>query len=75
MALNTSLKRDGLASRLEAIRQKHRQLDDRVLSEQNRPRPDSSVLKLLKRERLRLKDEIECYEGLLRTLSCGRLAS
>lgn len=61
-----------LSSRIDALRVRHRGLDLRVETEQRRPRPDASELQWLKRERLRLKDEMRLYEGLLRTSSPGQ---
>ena len=64
-----------LSSRIDALRVRHRGLDLRVETEQRRPRPDASELQWLKRERLRLKDEMRLYEGLLRTSSPGQPAT
>ena len=68
----TRLSRTTLSSRLEALRTRHRQIDEEVASEQKQTWRDSTILKRLKRRKLRLKDEIENYEGLLFTLSRGR---
>ena len=72
MMMHTATKPAGLAGRIEALRQRHRSLDNRVTAEHQRPRPDSAVLQGLKRKRLRLRDELARYEGLLRTISRGR---
>ena len=64
-----------LSSRLAAMRRRHRTLDARVADEQNRPRPDATLLQKLKREKLRLKDELSRIDGLLRTLSRGAAAA
>ena len=64
-----------LSNRLLAIRRRHRALDARVGREQRRPSPDASLLQKLKRERLRLKDELARMEGLLSTLSRGAAAA
>ncbi|OWY12160.1 DUF465 domain-containing protein [Thioclava sp. NG1] len=62
-----------IAARIAALRARHRDLDARVEQEQKRAWRDMSVLQRLKRRRLRLKDELGRYEGLLRTLARRRL--
>ncbi len=69
MTIQTPIKPTVVASRIAAVRKRHRRLDDQVAAENRRPSPDASVLQVLKRERLRLKDELQRYEGLMRTLS------
>ena len=54
-----------LIPRLKALLRRHRELDDRIDSEQARPWPDTPALKALKLERLRLRDAIR---GLRATL-------
>lgn len=46
------------ADRLESLKRKHRQLEDEVRNESRRPLPDSTLLRHLKREKLKLKDEM-----------------
>ena len=75
MTIQTSIKPAAVAVRIAAVRRRHRRLDDRVVAEHRRPQPDTSVLQMLKRERLRLKDELQHYEGLMRTLSRGSAAT
>ncbi len=75
MTIQTAIKTPALVSRMDAIERRHRRLDDRVAEEHRRPQPDASVLQTLKREKLRLKDELMHYEGLMRTLSRGRAAT
>ena len=60
-----------LTSRIEALRSRHGALDRRIEVEHRRPLPDNSVLQRLKREKLRLKDELARYDGLSRTLARG----
>ncbi len=64
-----------LAARVEAIRRRHRALEQSVETEHMRPLPDVVVLQSLKREKLRLKDEMQVYEGLLRILDRARVAT
>ena len=54
-----------LATRIEALRQRHRELDAQVTSEQTRRWSDPSLVKRLKRERLHLKDAIHAAQALL----------
>lgn len=69
------LSRSAIAARVAALRTRHRQVDEQVSAEQNQSWRDSLILKKLKRRRLRLKDEIKRYEGLLITLSRRRVPS
>lgn len=43
---------------ISALEAKHATLDQRILAESQRPMPDSSVLADLKKQKLRLKEEI-----------------
>ena len=45
--------------RLRALEEKHSTLEQRIASEDARPRPNDEALGRLKREKLRLKEEIE----------------
>ncbi len=44
--------------RVAALKAKHQALDDRIHREEQRPHPDESTLHQLKREKLRIKDEM-----------------
>lgn len=46
-------------ARLEALRSKHQSLDAAVQAEARRPCPDSTTLKRLKLEKLRVKEEMD----------------
>ena len=48
-----------LAPRLRALEQRHAVLESRIAEEDNRPRPDTEQLSRLKKEKLRLKEEME----------------
>ena len=48
-----------LHTRLNSLRQRHESLETRIAAEDQRPRPDFQALDQLKRQKLRLKDEIE----------------
>jgi len=45
--------------RLRSLEDKHATLERQIASEDARPRPDANALGRLKREKLRLKEEIE----------------
>lgn len=45
--------------RIESLRLKHQALEQELHDESLRPLPDSALIAKLKREKLRLKDEIE----------------
>ena len=61
-----------ITARIAALRSRHREIDDQVALEQRRSWRDAALLQKLKRRRLRLKDELGRYEGLLRTLARRR---
>ena len=44
---------------LTALESKHAGLDARISAESQRPQPDAATIAQLKKEKLRLKDEIE----------------
>jgi len=46
-------------ARLRALEEKHAAMERRILDEDSRPMPDADELARLKREKLRLKEEIE----------------
>jgi hypothetical protein len=46
-------------ARLRALEVRHATLELRIAEEDNRPRPDAEQLARLKREKLRLKEEME----------------
>ena len=43
---------------VESLTNKHATLDERIFEESHRPNPDAATLARLKKEKLRLKDEI-----------------
>jgi hypothetical protein len=45
--------------RLRTLEERHAALEARIAEEDNRPRPDADQLFRLKREKLRLKEEME----------------
>ncbi len=51
-----------LHEHVDSLRAKHARLEEQIDEEQHRPLPDSTVLVRLKREKLRLKEEIERLE-------------
>ena len=48
---------------VESLRSKHALLEDQIDDEMHRPLPDQSILTRLKREKLRIKDEITRLSG------------
>jgi len=48
-----------LQSRLFTLSERHAALELRIAEEKGRPRPDETALAKLKREKLRLKEEME----------------
>lgn len=48
---------------IAALSRKHETLDNRISDEEHRPIPDNVVLGELKREKLRLKDEIQNFNS------------
>lgn len=50
-------------ARLRALEERHAALESRIAEEDNRPMPDTEHLGRLKREKLRLKDEMERLRG------------
>ncbi|WP_254702454.1 YdcH family protein [Roseivivax sp. THAF197b] len=59
-------KRHSIMARVDNLRRRRRELAARVYAELRRPAPCSLTLQALKRERLRLKDEISRFDGLVR---------
>ncbi len=52
-----------LQSRIESLKTRHASLDTMIITEDQRPRPDSEALCRLKLEKLRLKEEIDRLRG------------
>jgi hypothetical protein len=50
-------------ARLRALEERHAMLEVRIAEEDNRPLPDAEQLRRMKREKLRLKDEMERLRG------------
>lgn len=48
-----------LQTRLEALKERHANLEALIAAEDQRPRPDDGTLSRLKLEKLKLKDEME----------------
>lgn len=48
-----------LESRLESLKSRHASLERSIAEEDQRPMPNADALSRLKREKLRLKEEIE----------------
>ncbi len=50
-------------TRLDSLRTRHANLENRISDEDHRPSPDSEELHRLKREKLHLKEEMERLRG------------
>lgn len=48
-----------VAQRIETLRSRHTVTDRKIVLESQRPMPNAMLIRSLKREKLRLKDEIE----------------
>ncbi|MEQ9258557.1 MAG: YdcH family protein [Roseovarius sp.] len=60
-----------IKARMANLRHRHSDLKARIAEELKRPAPCSTSLQQLKRKRLKIKDEIASYEGLLRTIGAS----
>jgi hypothetical protein len=47
---------------VESLRAKHASLESQIQQEEARPRPDDTLINELKRQKLRIKDEIAALE-------------
>ncbi len=56
-----------LESRLESLKNRHASLERSISEEELRPQPNAEALARLKREKLRLKEEMERTRGSLAT--------
>jgi hypothetical protein len=54
-----------LESRIDSLKARHANLERSIAEEDLRPMPDSETLARLKREKLRLKEEMERMRGTL----------
>src|ERR1700709_2255270 len=54
-----------LNTRLDALKERHASLEERIMDEDQRPRPDSDPLTRLKLEKLHLKEEMERLRTLV----------
>ena len=54
-----------MISRLNALRSRHGILQAKIDAEHSRPSPDTIRVKILKKMRLKLRDQIERYERIL----------
>lgn len=52
-----------LENRIESLKSRHAGLESRIAAEDLPPMPDSDALARLKREKLRLKEEMERMRG------------
>lgn len=45
--------------RIQSLKAKHAALENQIVEEQRRPAPDSGLVHLLKRQKLKIKDELQ----------------
>lgn len=57
-----------VSARVAALRMRKQSLEDEILAEQKRPMPDTARLRHLKTRKLRIRDQLARYDGVLRTL-------
>ena len=50
--------------RIQSLQNKHQALDDAIVQENARPQPDDSTIAELKRQKLRIKDELASMHAL-----------
>ena len=67
--MRSNLKTQRLKARIGALRSQHTRIEATIGEEMKRPAPDSMRVALLKRLKLKTKDEIQMTLGLLRTLA------
>ncbi len=48
-----------LAQRIESLRKRHAEIEDKLHTEETRPAPDIALVQKMKKEKLTLKEEIE----------------
>jgi len=53
----------GTDARLETLKMKHEKLDHEIEAEENRPSPDQASVHAMKKQKLRLKDELHRISG------------
>ncbi len=73
MLVRITDKETNLERGFDALLECHQSLEHCIAAEKRQPRPDTTALHLLGRERQRLKGELSRYDGLFRTLSRGRV--
>ena len=49
----------GQDARLDTLREKHAELEHQIEEEENRPLPDNTIVHSLKKQKLRIKDELQ----------------
>jgi hypothetical protein len=54
-----------LNTRLDALKERHASLENKIFDEDHRPQPDPEALMRLKVEKLRLKEEMERLRTLV----------
>ncbi|AAV95503.1 YdcH family protein [Ruegeria pomeroyi] len=68
MTAKSRVRAFSLKLRMAVLKDRRAELKERILQELKRPAPCAQTLRMLKRRKLTLKDELARHEGLLRTL-------
>ena len=63
-----------LLEHVGSLRVKKTQIEDMIDQEQHRPLPDQSILTRLKREKLKIKEQISKLDGHVHSMSNGSRA-
>ncbi len=74
MELTSAKQLPVIKTRVANLRRRHHDLGTRIDDELRRPAPCCMTLQQFKRQRLRLKDQIARYDGLLRGVDRSRLS-
>ncbi|MFD1511077.1 YdcH family protein [Lacimonas salitolerans] len=57
-----------VSARVAALQTRKQTLEDEIAAEEKRPMPDAARLRHLKARKLRIRDQLARYDGVLRTL-------
>lgn len=52
-----------VSAHIDALQEKHAQLENYIFDEQTRPMPDFSAISAMKKRKLRIKEELEALEA------------
>jgi hypothetical protein len=58
----------GAFEKVESLKSQHRALEAKLEDEDKRPHPDEELVKIIKRQKLRIKDELQSMYAFERSL-------